>query len=77
MFSKHIIKYFSLDVDQCNPNPCLNNGECKDGIYSYTCNCPPAFSGVDCEQRKYMYSFEEMGKKKEYRILNKFNFKIC
>ncbi|CAD5113974.1 DgyrCDS3137 [Dimorphilus gyrociliatus] len=48
---RDLLHYLLEDVDQCNPNPCLNNGECKDGIYSYTCKCPPAFSGVDCEQQ--------------------------
>ena len=27
------------DVNDCDPNPCQNNGSCKDGIASYTCLC--------------------------------------
>ena len=38
-----------LDIDECNPNPCLNNGTCFDGIANYTCNCTTGFGGANCE----------------------------
>lgn len=36
---------------QCNPNPCLNNGECepkKGG--KFKCDCPRHFKGRKCEK---------------------------
>ena len=27
------------ELDECDPNPCLNSGECVDGVRNYTCNC--------------------------------------
>ena len=36
------------DTDDCQPNPCKNNGVCVDGIDSYTCDCPHGFIGANC-----------------------------
>uniref|UniRef100_A0A672FD15 Coagulation factor IX n=1 Tax=Salarias fasciatus TaxID=181472 RepID=A0A672FD15_SALFA len=38
-----------IDGDQCDPNPCQNNGNCVDGLSSYLCYCQPNFSGKNCE----------------------------
>lgn len=36
---------------QCNPNPCLNNGECEQkGNRNYKCDCPRPFKGRRCEK---------------------------
>ena len=44
--------FFSEDVDDCQPNPCLNHGKCVDGVNSYVCKCPRGFAGVNCEKSK-------------------------
>lgn len=31
--------------NECWSNPCLNEGTCIDGIGTYSCACPPGFSG--------------------------------
>ena len=49
---------FILDVDDCDPNPCLNNGECVDGVNSYVCKCPRGFAGPNCEESKELRSSE-------------------
>lgn len=38
-----------IDEDQCQSSPCLNGGKCDDGMNSYTCWCPPRFTGKNCE----------------------------
>ncbi|XP_024411016.1 coagulation factor IX isoform X1 [Desmodus rotundus] len=38
-----------VDGDQCESNPCLNGGVCKDDINSYECWCQPGFEGKNCE----------------------------
>eukprot|EP00062_Callorhinchus_milii_P001031 gi/632936203/ref/XP_007892918.1/ PREDICTED: coagulation factor IX-like [Callorhinchus milii] len=38
-----------VDGDQCVSSPCLNNGNCKDGINSYLCWCQGGFKGRHCE----------------------------
>ena len=37
------------NIDDCNPNPCLNGGICTDGVNSYTCECIDRYTGDDCE----------------------------
>jgi hypothetical protein len=38
--------------DPCNPNPCLNGGACiANNIGGFTCQCPPGYSGLRCEDR--------------------------
>lgn len=44
-----------MNVDDCAPKqgswepPCLNGGQCVDGVGRYTCSCPPGFVGEYCE----------------------------
>ncbi|XP_038054056.1 uncharacterized protein LOC119726452 isoform X7 [Patiria miniata] len=37
-----------FDIDDCDPNPCLNGGTCSDGINSYTCTCAPGYTDSNC-----------------------------
>ena len=54
---------FSLDTDDCYPNPCLNNGTCVDGVNDYNCTCVPGFVGKNCNCKfknikpQYLYQF--------------------
>ncbi|XP_044219198.1 coagulation factor IXa isoform X1 [Thunnus albacares] len=38
-----------VDGNQCQSNPCLNQGTCKDQLGTYTCTCMSGFTGRDCE----------------------------
>jgi len=36
-------------ISLCDPNPCLNGGLCTEDGCSYFCECPPGYSGTNCE----------------------------
>ena len=48
-----------LDIDNCDPNPCVNGGVCTDGINSYTCTCAEGFTGENCVAGRF-YHFENI-----------------
>lgn len=41
--------FYIVDVNEC---ACKNQGQCRDSINSYSCDCPPNYSGPDCEKGK-------------------------
>lgn len=40
--------FCELGVDSCQPNPCLNGGNCTNHGLTFTCACPPGFTGLTC-----------------------------
>ena len=54
IYKSHIITKFLFfillsDIDECDSNPCQNDGQCVDGVNSYTCECSSGYSGINCE----------------------------
>ena len=48
--------YLILDPDDCQPNPCQNDGTCTDGLHSYTCACELGWAGTDCDiSKRFLY----------------------
>lgn len=47
-----IISNFLTDIDDCNPNPCLNEGSCADKIDDFMCDCKAGFMGKTCSNGK-------------------------
>ena len=39
----------SVNIDDCDPNPCLNGGSCTDRVNNFTCACLARFNGSLCE----------------------------
>jgi len=37
------------NIDDCDPNPCLNGGTCTDGVDDYACSCIDGYTGTNCE----------------------------
>lgn len=37
------------DFDECESNPCQNNGTCVDSQNEFYCTCLPGYSGTFCE----------------------------
>ena len=40
-----------VEVDECIPDPCLNNGRCVDQLNGYICICSPGFQGTECQEK--------------------------
>ena len=47
-----------LDNDDCQPNPCMNDGICVDGTNSFTCYCAHGFVGDNCSISKLKYAIQ-------------------
>ena len=41
--------FFSTDINECAPSPCINGGTCLDKINAYQCVCRPGYTGKNCE----------------------------
>ena len=39
-----------INVDDCDGHLCQNGGRCVDGVNTYSCECPPEYTGQYCTQ---------------------------
>ncbi|NWH87554.1 SNED1 protein, partial [Aegithalos caudatus] len=37
------------EIDECQSQPCLNGGQCKDRVSAFLCLCEPGYTGQQCE----------------------------
>lgn len=50
---------FQINKDDCNPNPCQNNGECIDEVEGFHCNCTDTgYTGIMCQNNENECKFK-------------------
>jgi len=47
--SNQLLDAICDNTNECQNNPCRNNGQCVDLVGGFRCDCPPAFRGPRCE----------------------------
>ena len=52
-----ILRFYILDIDDCESNPCQNGGKCKDGINSHICDCSSGYMGYNCEKGDFVLHY--------------------
>ncbi|CAH1775425.1 unnamed protein product [Owenia fusiformis] len=40
----------TINIDECQSQPCQNGGTCIDGVNAYRCRCTSSFTGTNCEE---------------------------
>ena len=51
-----------VDIDDCNPNPCQNNGNCTDEVDDFKCDCSTSETpktGKTCEIHDYCKEYRD------------------
>ncbi|XP_028392832.1 von Willebrand factor A domain-containing protein 2-like [Dendronephthya gigantea] len=58
-----LVREICKSIPACKSQPCKNGGQCVDTDTEYRCNCPPDWTGVNCEVPKYCpaVSFSKRG----------------
>lgn len=41
--------FCEINYNECDSNPCQNNGTCVDAENGYTCLCHAGYKGIHCE----------------------------
>lgn len=47
-----LFHYFTSDIDECQPHPCINGGSCIDLVNRYNCTCSAGYTGDHCQTSK-------------------------
>ena len=44
---------YSLDINECESDPCMNGGTCINHLNQFECDCTPGYTGDTCETGEY------------------------
>lgn len=46
----------NFEYNECDSNPCLNNGECTDHIGGFSCKCTRGYTGKRCHIKVSLFT---------------------
>ena len=49
----------SINIDDCSPSVCQNNGTCEDRVDDFICSCPDTYAGKTCERQSFCSSEQD------------------
>ena len=62
----------SVNINECESEPCQNGGLCLDQVNGYICNCPPGFLG-ECGQERACHDNHYIDNKSCCQAIKKMN----
>lgn len=63
-----------ININDCDPNPCVNATRCEDSVNGFICHCSKGFSGERCERGNECF---EIGKIFLKNVILKNMFFLC
>lgn len=72
--------FIILDINECEVQPCQNNGTCIDLINNYQCDCMDGFNGTNCTTGKFRTFLVKLGVtlfQKKNLLVNYRTFFLC
>ena len=54
--------FLCLDINECDSNPCMQNGTCVDQLASFLCTCPAGIIGALCDEGKTSLTANELAR---------------
>ena len=58
-----------VDVNQCDSNPCQNDGTCEDKFQAFECTCAACYEGDTCGAYSYQYYMQLENKSYTYSFI--------
>ena len=53
----HWLHFLPTEINECESNPCINDGACTDEVNRFFCSCLPGYTGERCDVSEYYRYF--------------------
>ena len=49
---------YIADMNECDSDPCVNDGTCVDDVNGYNCDCVRGYADENCDVGEYMTAYK-------------------